>query len=430
MRESALVHEELTARLRRDVDVEEGHIPAYIFRDPDIYQLELDRVFGRCWLFVAHESEVPEPGDYVTRYLGTTPVIVVRAEDGQIRVLLNVCRHRGMRVCRADLGNASHFRCPYHGFTYKNSGELVGVPFQQLAYGDRLERKELGLVQARAETYSGLIFATFDERVQSLTEYLGDVRWYLDLYVGRADMEVFGPPQRWEMPTNWKIPAENAASDAYHTAHTHASLPKIGLIPGGNRFAESGYHVYAGNGHGLGLGMPGDRLIFPAQLVDTYRRRLSPEQCDLLLALKNSHCTVFPNLSFVLSSAVLGGEVVSHLNLQLWQPRAPDRIEVMSWGLVERDAPPEWKERSRQHYVLTFGASGIFEQDDAENWTDITRNCSAPVTSKLRFVYLQGMGRPRATSFPGPGEVYESKFSENNARGFYGRWLELMLDGE
>jgi len=417
----------LGARLAARVDIDAGSLPAFVFNDREVYERELGAIFGRCWLMVAHVSEIPEPGDYVTRTMGTSPVIVVRDEKGEVQVFLNACRHRGMRVCRADLGNASHFRCPYHGFTYKNSGELVGVPFQKAAYGDILDRQRLRLLSARCAVSHGLVFATWHPDAPTLEEYLGHLGWYLDLYLGRAEMEVFGPPQRWEMPTNWKIPAENGASDAYHTAHTHASLPKIGLIVGGSKFAEAGYHVHAGNGHGLGLGMPTDELVFPSEMLDEYRRRLRPEQFQTLIQVKNSHCTLFPNLTFVLSSARLEGEIVSHLNMQLWQPRGPDRTEVLSWGLVEKDASPRWKERARRHYIITFGASGVFEQDDAENWMDITRNCGSPVAQSLDFLYLQGLGRQPATDFPGPGEVYPSKYSENNARAFYRRWLELML---
>jgi len=85
--------------------------------------------------------------------------------------------------------------------------------------------------RARVAEYAGLIFATWDAAAASLDDYLGDVRWYIDFYVKRADMEVFGPPHRWEIPSNWKIPAENFASDAYHTGHLHASISRLGLVP-------------------------------------------------------------------------------------------------------------------------------------------------------------------------------------------------------
>ena len=416
------------SRLRRDVDVDKGRVPAYLFSDPEVYRLELETVFARCWLCVGHASEVPGPGDYVTRTMGADPVIVVRSEDGQVRVFLNVCQHRGMRVCRSELGNASHFRCPYHGWTYKNDGQLTGVPFQQQAYGDLLDRDTIQLKQARVADYGGLIFATWDHGAPPLDEYLGDARWYMDFYVRRAEMEVFGPPHRWEIASNWKIPAENFASDAYHTGHLHASIFRLGLVPS-QRFAESGYHVHAGNGHGVGLGLPAEESIFEPSVEPTFQQRLKPEQYEVLRQVKNMHCTIFPNLSFLISSANLGGRMISHTNMKLWVPKGPSRIEELSWGLVECVAPEEWKERSRQHYVLTFGPSGIFDQDDSETWMDITRNTGAPAALDQSFFYLQGLGRPRATDFPGPGEAYASKFNENNARAFYRRWLELMTDG-
>ena len=420
---------ELVARLARDVDLDAGRLPAYLFSDPDVYERELQAIFARCWQCVGHASEIPEPGDYVTRYLATDPIILVRSEDQQVRVFLNVCRHRGMRICRSDLGNSAHFRCPYHGWTYRNTGQLTGVPYQQLAYADNLDRDAIQLHQARVAEYGGLIFATWDDSAPSLDEYLGDARWYLDFYVRRAEMEVFGPPHRWEMPSNWKIPAENFASDAYHTGHLHASIARLGLVPTA-KFAESGYHVHAGNGHGIGLGMPADEVVFEPSVVPLFKERLAPEQFDVLVQIKNMHCTIFPNLSFLISSARLGGKLVSHTNMKVWLPKGPGRMEELSWGLVEKAAPAEWKERSAQHYVLTFGPSGMFDQDDSETWMDISRNCRALAARSLEFYYVQGFGRSRATDFPGPGEVYASKYNENNARQFYRRWLHLMLDGD
>jgi hypothetical protein len=203
----------------------------------------------------------------------------------------------------------------------------------------------------------------------------------------------------------------------------------LGLVPTA-KFAESGFHVHPGNGHGVGLGMPADEVIFEPGTVSSFKEALSDDQLQVLLQVKNMHCTVFPNLSFLISSARIQGKLISHTNMKLWLPKGPRQIEVLSWGLVEKAAPKEWKERSAQHYVLTFGPSGIFDQDDSETWMDITRNCSAPVGRRVEFFYLQGLGRKQATDFPGPGEVYASKYNESNARHFYRRWLQLMLDGD
>ena len=148
---------QLISLLRQDVHPDQGQIPAYIFSSPEVYELEMERIFPRCWLLVAHESEISKPGDYVTRSLGQYPVIVVRGEDGKIRILLNVCRHRGMRVCRTDSGNSADFLCPYHGYNYKNTGELIGVPFEKDSYGT-LDKSKYGLLEMRTGSFHGLIF--------------------------------------------------------------------------------------------------------------------------------------------------------------------------------------------------------------------------------------------------------------------------------
>jgi phenylpropionate dioxygenase-like ring-hydroxylating dioxygenase large terminal subunit len=106
---------------------EEGLLPATVFNDEDIYEAELWRIFAQEWIFIGHVSEIPEPGDYARRYIGTDPYIFVRDKDGEIQVLFDSCRHRGTKICRAETGNTSHFRCPYHGWTYKNDGTLQGI---------------------------------------------------------------------------------------------------------------------------------------------------------------------------------------------------------------------------------------------------------------------------------------------------------------
>ncbi len=420
---------QLLERLRATVRPEEGCIPAFVYTHPAVYALELERIFQRSWLFVAHESEIPAPGDYVTRHMGEQPVIVSRGEDGVVRVMLNVCRHRAMQVVRADCGNAAHFRCPYHGFTYASTGQLTGVPFQADAYGDTLDRSQIRLLQARVERYRGLIFATWDHEGESLDEYLGAMKWYLDLVVARGEMEILGPPQRWTVPSTWKLPAENFVSDAYHTAYTHASLAKLDLVSS-TGFGQAGYHVTAGHGHGLGIGIQHDGSQYPPELHATFARYLSPDQLRILHQVKNLHGTVFPNLSVLIPSAVpVDGRLVSGTTLRLWQPRGPNRVEILSWCLVEKDAPDSWKAASRTAYVQTFGTSGIFEQDDTENWEAQTRISEAlqPRGDDLVLNYRMGLGRPPLADFPGPGVVYEGKFNEANARAFYREWLRCLL---
>ena len=108
--------------------LEEGLLPITVYNDEDVFEAELRRIFGRCWVFVGHETEIPEPGDYARRYVGRDICIFVRDENREVRVRFDSCTHLGSALCRAEQGNTSHFRCPYHGWTFKNTGELTGWP--------------------------------------------------------------------------------------------------------------------------------------------------------------------------------------------------------------------------------------------------------------------------------------------------------------
>ena len=146
----------------RWVDEARGLVSREIFVSDDVYRLELERIFDRTWMFVAHESEVPATGDYVVRTLGSAPVIVVRDADRAVHVLLNSCRHRGTKLCRADAGNARQFVCPYHGWSYERNGRLITTTFDR-HFPAGTDFSQLGLVAApRVENYKGLIFACWD----------------------------------------------------------------------------------------------------------------------------------------------------------------------------------------------------------------------------------------------------------------------------
>jgi phthalate 3,4-dioxygenase subunit alpha len=427
--------------------VRRGLIPAHIYSDPDLFALEQERLFSRAWLFVGHESEIPSPGDYVVRRVVRDSFIVVRDEEGTVRVLFNMCLHRGMQLCRAELGNASHFRCPYHGWSYRNDGRLVGLPFHAEAYGgeDGFSRESQSLLPAPAvDTYRGLIFVSLDPDTPPLLEYLGDFAFYLDFYVNQSEagIELRGP-QRWRVKSNWKIGAENFVGDSYHTPHTHSSVVEIGLFaePKANKRKEGAlYFARPGGGttYKLPPGTFEEKLRYvgyPDEMIDRIRERWSTRHQRVVAedGFMVSAATVFPNLSLVHNWPQVNeqGTVTPFISLRLWQPVSEDETEVLSWFAVDRGAPEEFKQNSYKAYLMCFGSSGMFEQDDVENWVSITKTAGGMMARRLLLNGRMGLRRDDTpikaalAAFSGPGIAYQG-FGEHNQRQWLTMWSEYL----
>jgi nitrite reductase/ring-hydroxylating ferredoxin subunit len=431
--------EQTLESVRRALD--QGLLPGRIFSDSAIFELEVERLFARAWLFVGHESELPNPGDYVLRKLVRDSVIFVRGRDGEIRVLLNACRHRGMMVCRTERGNAASFRCPYHGWVYSNMGDLLGVPALKEGYGDRLDRAEWGLIPVpKVAQYNGMVFASLSANAPPLEDYLGEMKWYLDIVTGRSDagLEVIGAPRRWEINANWKWPADNFVGDSYHTAFVHDAIAEVGLLPKKSDVPMWSSSVSLANGHGVWLNgaEPGNSLLtlrsYPECLVESLKRNLLPGQVEILERAPYFGGNVFPNLGYmdVAESSDLGGASVGRLSFRVWQPIAVDRTEICSWFLVERDAPKEFKEASYHVYMRNFGPAGSFEQDDMEVWCRATQTAKGILGGNLLQNVSLGMDHHESDpTFPGPGKAIAGIFCESNQRAFYRTWLQY-LNGE
>ncbi len=175
------------AKLKRLVRPEEGVIHSAVYVDPEIYQLELSRIFARSWILLCPESQLPNPGDYFVSYMGEDPVIVVRQADGSVAAFLNQCRHRGGALCRGESGNSKSFVCTYHGWTYDTTGALVTVPLEQHLYSKPLDKKQWSARRVpKLEVHHGLIVGNWDENAVGFRESLGDAAVYFDLNFGRS----------------------------------------------------------------------------------------------------------------------------------------------------------------------------------------------------------------------------------------------------
>jgi phenylpropionate dioxygenase-like ring-hydroxylating dioxygenase large terminal subunit len=199
-----------------------------LYTDPDVFDAEMTTLFGGSWTFLAHESEVPGPGDFVRKRLGRRPVIVTRDADGAVHALVNRCTHRGATVCRLDAGTATRFTCPYHGWTYSNTGALTGVPWGKgyRTPAGAMDRSELGLGRIRVASHRGFVFGTLDLDAPDLVDHLGPASDVLGQWIDRSptgEVRVEHGAHRMEYAGNWKLAYDNSA-DGYHPGFSHRSL--------------------------------------------------------------------------------------------------------------------------------------------------------------------------------------------------------------
>jgi len=421
-------------KIRALVNDDEGLLDPRIYSDPGLYELELERVFARSWLLLGHETHIPKAGDYLTQYMGEDPVIVVRQKDKSIKVFLNQCRHRGMRICRSDAGNAKSFTCSYHGWAYDTAGKLVNVPYEE-EFCSKMDKGDWGPLQARVATYKGLIFANWDADAPPLEDYLGEARSYMDHMLDRSDAgtEVIPGFQKWVIPCNWKFAAEQFASDMYHAGTTSHLSGILSGLPEGTDPTElapptEGLQFRARwGGHGTGFYI-GDPAMLHAVMgpkiteywtnspaADVATRRLDSRERATQVMVQ--HMTVFPTCSFLPGINTI----------RTWHPRGPGEIEVWAFTIVDRDASPEIKEEFRRQTLRTFSAGGTFEQDDGENWCEIQTILRGFKARSRPFNMQMGIGRekPPHPLYPGRlGYVY----SENAARGLYTHWTRMMTE--
>jgi ethylbenzene dioxygenase alpha subunit len=412
--------------LDRICDMEAGRMAGKVFWDSEIYEQELEKIFARCWLFVAHESQIPNAGDYVATTMGEDEVLVVRQKDASIKVLINACPHRGNKVCFAEAGNTRGFICNYHGWAFGTDGALRGMHESGVYEQSDFDKSRQGLREARVASYKGLVFATFAEDAPSLEEYLGPMTWYLDVILDNDEggTEFIGGCIRSTIECNWKIAAENFVGDILHAGWTHDSAAQAmlgGSVAKVSDFPESWSVNWNGHGYEFTRDLVGNAAVLGESGVNKYLHLHAPKAAERLGEFRSrmlgavSSFTVFPNFSF------LPGQNT----VRVWQPRGPNKIELYTWVIVNKNAPQDVKDMWRRGAMMTFSPTGVFEMDDGENWEYCTKTSRGKVT-RYQDLYV-GLGmNTRIENSELPGNVFKGQLNEANARAYYQRWKDLL----
>ncbi len=360
---------------------------------PEIFSLEIERVFGHSWLYVGHESEIRKPGDFVRRPVGNRQVFMIRSrKTGKVNVFHNSCTHRGAMVCRQDKGNSKVFSCFYHAWSFSTDGDLVGVPDRE-AYGEGLDFSKLGLRSvARVESYRGFVFCSFDPDIVDLVEYLADAREYLDLVIDSTeDAEIISGTNQYAINANWKLLAENSI-DGYHAVSTHDTYFKYLVALGTNLSGGvQGTAKALGNGHAvLEYAAPWGRPVakweplfgedardeiarLRADLVDKHGEERAARMADT-----NRNLLIYPNL--VIND-------IMAITVRTFMPLSADRMEVTAWELAPGNELPQLRQRRLDSFLTFLGPGGFATPDDIEalescqqgfhsggvEWNDISR---------------------------------------------------------
>lgn len=436
------------------IKVETREVQLRVLADAELYDLEMEKIFGKTWILLGFASEIPNSGDYMVRQLGADQVIVNRGRDGQINVLLNVCPHRGMRVCTSEAGNAVTHKCIYHGWAFRQNGDFIGAPIEQeKMHGEMSPKETLGLRKARSKVYGGLIFATWNLEGPSFEEFLGDMKWYFDMLFQRTDggLEVLGPPQRFTIKANWKTAGEQSAADGFHTLTLHKWLGEFARFGDGD-LTTSMYGVEVGSlkGHALRctpvaqkfkqakgfregvLSLEEKLEILPPPgvtkaMLPELKKHLTKEQLELLVDQPPQVGGIFPNVmvAFIYIPQP-DGEVLGLTAVHAYVPKGPYELEFMNWILAERDAPEEYKRRALETSIRMLGTSGMIEQDDSDTWPHMTQMAKGPQGRKMTMKYQAVCTEPPPPTWPGPALVYNGFTKDDTQWNWWLRWRELM----
>lgn len=349
-----------------DDQASEFRVSTAAYRGEAMFEKELENIFYRTWIYLAHESEIANPGDFKSTQIGTRPVIVSRGRDGQIHAVLNACTHRGATICREEKGTTRAFVCPYHGWSFRPSGELIGIP-DEARYPGGFNKADKNLKPlARVASYGGLIFGSFNADVEDLETFLGGAKQHIDIWLQRTAGSSYRvtTSHKYGYDGNWKFQSENVY-DGYHPGFVHRSaFATVRKFEGSfeNRelnaaVRQQGFTRGYPEGHGtLEAGAPLEsggidpaiREAYEAKLKELYGEQGAAE------TLTNRQFLIFPNL------------VIFDFNIRVIQPITHDKTEVYSYPLMITGAHDDINSNRMLDAQTRVGTAGILSADDID----------------------------------------------------------------
>jgi len=401
-----------------------------LFVDPAVFDIEMEQIYHRTWVYVGHESEIRNPGDFKTTTIGTEPVILSRDQKGQLHVMVNACRHRGVTLCHQDKGNSKFFVCAYHGWVFDGTGSLVNVP-EVAGQPPQFSTDDFGLIKTpQVESYRGFVFASFNVDVPPLEDHLGEAAQFIDMFADLSpsgSVDLSSGVTRYQYTGNWKQQVENSM-DGYHPAITHHSffedvlMDRIGksmaFIVSGDSPAKS---VALGNGHSLidfrdfdrkailGADKPKSELDWHAGVRANLTDQEYAEEVIRVNGGDGFNLLVYPNL------------VLINNQVRVIHPVTFDHTEVFAYpALLENVADEINVARVRAHEDF-YGPASFGAPDDIEmfkrQWHGLSRS-----PSMQWLLYDRGSHREQQE-----GPVRSSHVSDETAhRGIWRRWRELI----
>lgn len=415
-----------------------------VYTDSEVFDAEMERVYGRAWLYVAHESQLSEPGEFVTAHIGARPVIVARHTDGEIYAFANRCTHRGMKVCSARRGAKKRFVCPYHGWAFATDGALIGIPHGK-GYNGKIDPKDPALSLdrvARIESYRGFVFASGAKSGPSLADYLGPMTRAIDNMIDRApggEIEVAGGGFRQKYAGNWKLHMENA-NDLMHASIVHASSVDAAQSVAddlANDAEDHALQMFKGNGLPLSAmdeveihGFPGGHSYMGGfykegpitqttdddPVVSAYREAMidayGENRAEDIMGWDTFNHLIYPNL-------ILNPK---HQQMRLLQPVSVDCTIVHSACFKLNGAPEEMYQRSVRFLSALNSPASQITTDDIAMFNNIQ---TALGDADTEWVDLS-RGHGHDIAHDDGGQIGQVGTSELPLRAQYAAWRELM----